>query len=171
MSVDVNVDGPRTGTDTDEMIDADRIGQQLMRLLRVVSKMRHQGGDVAVGHVLAELLERGPQRVGELAQSLGTDPSTVSRQVTALVEAGLVERRAHPDDGRAHLLAATESGTHRCVEGRRRRIEVVGAVLAGWPAADQHRLAELLGRFADDMLANHTSEGDARPARRPGGEN
>ena len=169
MSVDVN--GPGIGTDAGEMIDADRIGQQLMRLLRVVARMRHQGGDVAVGHVLAVLLERGPQRVGELAQSLGTDPSTVSRQVTALVDAGLVERRAHPDDGRAHLLAATESGTHRCVAGRRRRIEVVETVLADWPTEDQRRLADLLGRFADAMLANHMPEGDARTTRRPGGEN
>ncbi len=170
MSVDVN------GTDTDEMIDADRIGQQLMRLLRVVAKMRHQGGDAAVGHVLAELLERGPQRVGEIAQALGTDPSTVSRQVTALVEAGLVERRAHPGDGRAHLLAATESGTHRCVDGRRRRIEVVGAVLADWSPEDRLRLADLLGRFADDLHANHMpardiAVGDARITRRPEGEN
>ena len=174
MSVDV--DGTAIDTDTSAMIDADRIGQQLMRLLRVVGKLRHQGGDVAVGHVLAELLEHGPQRVGELAQSLGTDPSTVSRQVTALVEAGLVERRAHPDDGRAHLLAATESGTHRCVAGRRRRIEVVGTVLADWPAEDQRRLAELLGRLADDLHANHMpardiAVGDARTTRRPGGEN
>ena len=155
----------------DDLAVADRIGQQLMRLLRIVAKMRHQGGDVAVAHVLMVLLERGPQRVGEIAQSLGTDPSTVSRQVTALVDAGLVERRVHPDDGRAHLLAATESGTHRCVAGRRHRIDVVAAVLADWPAADRHRLAGLLGRFADDMQAHNTPEGDGRIARRPGGEN
>jgi DNA-binding MarR family transcriptional regulator len=155
----------------DDMAVADRIGQQLMRLLRMVAKMRHQGGDVAVAHVLMALLERGPQRVGEIAQSLGTDPSTVSRQVTALVDAGLVERRAHPVDGRAHLLAATESGTHRCVDGRRRRIDVVAAVLADWSTEDRHRLAALLGRFADDMHANNMPDGDGRIARRPGGEN
>ena len=180
------------GTGTDEMVVADRIGQQLFRLLRMAAKMRHQGGgDVAVAHVLMALLERGPQRVGEIAQSLGTDPSTVSRQVTALVEAGLVERRAHPDDGRAHLLAATESGTHRCVAGRRHRVEAVAAVMADWPAEDRSRLAALLSRFADDMQENNMpargmpapdiaapdisahdiSEGDGRIARRPGGEN
>lgn len=170
MSVDV------TGTGAEDMVVADRIGQQLVRLLRMVAKMRHHGGDAAVGQVLMELLERGPQRVGEIAQSLGTDPSTVSRQVTALVEAGLVERRAHPADGRAHLLAATETGTHRCVDGRRRRIDVIAAVMADWPAEDRLRLAALLGRFADDMHANtmparDVPEGDGRIARRPGGEN
>lgn len=144
---------------------ADRIGQELVRLLRVVAKMRHHG-DTAVGQVLGVLTERGPSRVGAIAQALGTDPSTVSRQVTTLVEAGLVERRADPDDGRSHLLAATESGAQRCVVGRRRRVEVIAAVLAGWPEDSRHELAELLGRFADDM-----QERDVRTVRRPGGEN
>lgn len=155
-------------TSVEEMTDlatADRIGQELVRLLRIVAKVRHHG-DSAVGHVLAELLERGPLRVSAIAQALGTDPSTVSRQVTALVEAGLVERRADPDDGRSHLLAATESGAQRCVVERHRRVEVIATILARWPEESRHRLAELLGRFADDI-----QEGDARTVRRPGGEN
>jgi DNA-binding MarR family transcriptional regulator len=154
-------------TSVDEMRDvanADRIGQELGRLLRVVAKMRHHH-DSAVGHVLT-VLDRGPLRVREIAQALGTDPSTVSRQVTALVEAGLVVRRADPDDGRSHLLAATESGTQRCEIGRRRRVEAISMVLARWPEESRQRLAELLGRFADDM-----QDRDVRAARRPGGEN
>jgi DNA-binding MarR family transcriptional regulator len=139
-------------TSVDETIDltADRIGQDLVRLLRIVAKLRQQG-EVAVGHVLVELLNRGPQRVGELAHALGTDPSTVSRQVTALVDAGLVERRADPHDGRSHLLAATASGAQRCAVGRRRRVEVIATILSGWPEESRLRLSELLTRFADDM--------------------
>ena len=146
------------------LVTADRIGQELVRLLRIVAKMRHHS-DSAVGHVL-ELLGRGPMRVGALAHALGTDPSTVSRQVTTLVEAGLVERRADPDDGRSHLLAATESGAERCVVGRRRRVEAIATILDRWPEESRHQLAELLGRFADDM-----QDRDVWSARRPGGEN
>lgn len=149
-----------------DLVTADRIGQELVRLLRLVSKMRQQQGDISVGHVLAVLLERGPQRVSGIALALGTDPSTVSRQVTALVDAGLVERRVDPDDGRSHLLAATPLGTRQCAVGRRRRVEMIAMILSGWPAESRDRLAELLGRFADDM-----QEGDARTVRRPGGEN
>jgi DNA-binding MarR family transcriptional regulator len=155
-------------TSVQEQLDlatADRIGQELVRLLRIVTRMK-QHSDSAVGHVLAELLEGGPMRVGAIAHALGTDPSTVSRQVTALVEAGLVERRADPDDGRSHLLAATESGAQRCAIGRQRRTEAIATILARWPEDSRHRLAELLGRFADDM-----HDGNARAARRPGGEN
>jgi DNA-binding MarR family transcriptional regulator len=147
-----------------DVTTADRIGQELGRLLRIVAKMRHHD-DSAVGHVLT-VLERGPLRVREIARALGTDPSTVSRQVTALVEAGLVERRADPDDGRSHLLAATASGSQRCEIGRRRRVEAISMVLARWPEESRQRLAELLGRLADDM-----HEADVRAVRRPGGEN
>ena len=84
-----------------------RSARTSLRLLRIVARLRHQ---TDVAYVLGLLLEKGPQRVGEIAQALGTDPSTVSRKVAALVDAGLVERRVDPDDGRAHLLAATPAG-------------------------------------------------------------
>ena len=148
-----------------DLATADRIAHEVGRLMRIVAKTRQHGDGTAVGHVLAELQERGPMRVGEIAQALGTDPSTVSRQVTALVETGMVERRADPGDGRSHLLAATESGAQRCAAGRHHRVEVIATILARWPEDSRYRLAELLGRFADDM-----QERDVRTARRPGGE-
>jgi DNA-binding MarR family transcriptional regulator len=126
---------------------ADRIGQELGRLLRIIAR---QPRDAAV-YVVDLLLTKGPQRVGEIAQALGTDPSTVSRKVAALVDAGLVERRVDPDDGRAHLLAATAAGAQKCADGRRRRIEMVTAALSGWPEDSRRDLATLLGRFADGL--------------------
>ena len=126
---------------------ADLIGQDLARLLRLVARQRHQ----AETYVLGLLLEKGPQRVGEIAQALGTDPSTVSRKVAALVDAGLVERRVDPADGRAHLLAATAAGEQKCVDGRRHRIAMVASVLSGWPEDSRRQLATLLGQFADGL--------------------
>ena len=126
---------------------ADLIGQDLLRLLRVVARQRHQ----AETFVLSVLLEKGPQRVGEIAQALGTDPSTVSRKVAALVDAGLVERRADPADGRAHLLAATPAGERKCADGRRHRIDMVASVLSGWPEDSRRQLATLLGQFTDGL--------------------
>ena len=117
--------------------------------MRIVARMR-QHSDMAVGHVLVLLIEKGPQRVGEIAQALGTDPSTVSRKVAALVDAGLVERRVDPDDGRAHLLAATAEGERKCVDGRRQRIDMITAVLSGWPPKTPGaNWPTLLARFAD----------------------
>lgn len=143
---------------------ADHIGHDLARLMHSVGRMRQQT-DMAVGYVLGLLIEKGPQRVGEIANALGTDPSTVSRKVAALVDVGLVERRVDPDDGRAHLLAATPAGERKCVDGRRRRIDMVASVLAEWPEDSRRQLATLLARFADGM-----QEHGVRMSRPPGGE-
>ena len=50
----------------------------------------------------------GPHRSNALAEAVHSDPSTVSRQIAALVKVGYVERRPDPADGRACLLAATD---------------------------------------------------------------
>ena len=152
------------GTELTADAAADRIGHDLARLMRSVTRMRQQT-DMAVGYVLGLLIENGPQRVGEIANALDTDPSTVSRKVAALVDAGLVERRVDPDDGRAHLLAATPAGERKCVDGRRRRIDMVASVLAEWPEDSRRQLAGLLARFADGM-----HEHGVRMSRPPGGE-
>lgn len=142
----------------------DQVGHELTRLIRAVHRLK-QREDIAVATVLGHLVDNGPQRVGEIAAAVGTDPSTVSRQVAGLVDAGFAERRADPDDGRAHRLVATAAGVDRCAEGRRRRMELFTAVLASWSVQDRRQLATLLGRFADDL-----QEKDRRDVRGPGGE-
>ncbi|OLT10503.1 hypothetical protein BJF78_28785 [Pseudonocardia sp. CNS-139] len=157
----------RTEPDVDDLrTAADRVAHEVGRLARVLTHLRrHEKGDLAAAHVLTHLAEAGPQRVGAIAHAVGTDPSTVSRQVAALVAAGFVERRADPDDGRAHLLAVTDAGLRCCEEGRRKKVELIATVLSGWPAESRHLLADLIGRFADD-----TKELDRRITRRSGGE-
>ena len=147
------------------LLAADRIGQELGRLVRAISHLKRHKADLAAAPVLTHLAETGPQRVGAIAHAVGTDPSTVSRQVAALVAAGLVERRADPDDGRAQMLAVTDAGVRSCENGRRKRVELLAAVLSGWPDEARQELAELIGRFADDV-----QELDRRVTGRSGGE-
>jgi len=160
------------GADPDPVIDgtADQVGQHLSRLLRVIARMRQQS-DMGAGHVLGLLIDKGPQRVGEIAGALATDPSTASRKVAALVEAGLVERRPDPADGRAHLLAATAAGERQCVAGRRHRIELVAAVPRKWPDGAGRQSAVLLGRPADGLQEQDRRATRVGPGRRAGGEN
>jgi DNA-binding MarR family transcriptional regulator len=152
--------------DESDLLIADRIAQEVGRLGRIVTALRRHRGDIAVAHVLVQLIDQGPQRVSAIADAVGTDASTVSRKAAELVAAGLVERRADPDDGRAHLLAVTPAGARICEDGRRKRVELVASVLSGWPEESRRRLAELLGRFADDV-----QDAGRRVSRRPGGEN
>ena len=89
--------------------------------------------------LLFQLCKDGPQRSSALAATVCVDPSTVSRQIADLVDLGLVERRADPQDGRASLLAATEAGQerHRLLHERRDRAFAV--MLADWSDEDVRR--------------------------------
>lgn len=145
---------------------AERIGQDLVRLVRLVARMPASG---PAAHVLGLLVERGPQRVGEIAAVLGTDPSTASRKVAALVEEGLVERTPDPDDGRAHLLAATEAGTRQWAAGRRHRIDRVTAALAGWPDDAREHLAAQLRGLVDGLQEQEERADVRRRTPDPGG--
>lgn len=135
---------------------ADELARQLYRLVRTLERTKAQAaalrGDQlerACFGLLVELGDRGPRRLTALAEAVQADPSTVSRQVAQLVELGYVAREPDPGDGRASQLAATALGCEQLAQGRRRRNQVLEAVLAGWSVADRERLNSLLERLND----------------------
>lgn len=89
----------------------------------------------------------GPLGVKGLAEAMGVDSSTVTRQLAPLVDGGLVERVPNPDDGRAVLLELTPLGRTRLDEVRASRRGLMRQLVGGWPAAEQEAFCELLGRF------------------------
>lgn len=118
-------------------------------------------------HILLNVLRKGgPMRAGAIAEGLQSDPSTVSRQVAALVRDGLVERRADPDDGRASLLVLTAKADGVLAEHDQRRLEFFATVLDGWTDADVRRFADQLGRFSEAYEAASTDWNNERPAQR-----
>ena len=68
------------------------------------------GLSVTQCHALEAVIRAGGRTVNDLSAELFIDKSTVSRVVTGLEERGLVVRRAHPEDGRAVSLEATDDG-------------------------------------------------------------
>lgn len=133
---------------------ADRLGYQLVRFMRLVSRIgshvaarQADGMESAAYALLAHLVKGGPRRTTALAEAMHSDTSTVSRQSAALVRDGLVERRADPADGRAFLLAATERGAQMFEHNRRRRNAHLAAMLHGWPSQELHEFTGLLARF------------------------
>ena len=102
-------------------------------------------------HVLGRLATLGPVRLTELAAALGLDPSSVSRQVTAVERAGYVVREADPDDGRATRLVLTEKG-HRAVDlVQAKRAQALTVLTPGWTATDLEELATRLARLNTDL--------------------
>jgi DNA-binding MarR family transcriptional regulator len=138
--------------------DISRVADEFLRLARTFGRMRQQF--VAASEqevewsahlVLRCLAGRGPQRSGAVADALDADPSTVSRQVAALVREGLVERRADPVDGRASVLALTDKGAEVLSAHDRQRHEHFARLLADWDTPDRAHLADLLARFTTDL--------------------
>lgn len=102
--------------------------------------------------VLRAVGESEPVRTTALAEQVGVDPSTMSRHVTVLDQAGYVTRTADPDDGRAQAVALTPAGREVMEKARAARHDLITDALAAWDDADRTHLAALLGRLADDFL-------------------
>jgi DNA-binding MarR family transcriptional regulator len=127
--------------------------------------------DLAAIPLLFALVREGPRRQGELAEMSFLDPSTVSRHVAQLAKAGYVQRRPHPQDGRAVQLVATDEGERVVEEVSCRRQDLMVAALGHWEPGDVETLVRLLSRFNDDLEAirpqpGRPSEGSP-PARGP----
>ncbi|HEY0454245.1 MarR family winged helix-turn-helix transcriptional regulator [Actinophytocola sp.] len=114
------------------------------------NRMSKSGVDRSTIFLLKALVVHGPSRSSELAAAVHSDPSTVSRQVAAMVRDGLIERRADPEDGRASVLAHTERGLALLEEQRRRLGLALAQVVRQWDPDDVSHFLELLERFVTD---------------------
>ncbi|ASO17965.1 DNA-binding MarR family transcriptional regulator [Actinoalloteichus hoggarensis] len=134
------------------------VGQAIARVVRMSNCALAQTGRLGAPpgwekatYLVLFHLEKGPRRSGAVAEALLLDPSTISRQVATLVKAGLVERSADPEDGRASLLVITERGRSVLALHRAARRDLLDHVIADWPSGDRHELARLLARLADSL--------------------
>lgn len=117
-------------------------------------KMSRAGVDRSTIMLIKTLVHLGPSRSSALAAAVHSDPSTVSRQIAALVRDGLVERKADPDDGRASVLVPTETGLAMLEEQRRRIGLALARVVRQWAPEDRDTFLELLERFVVDHERN-----------------
>lgn len=133
------------------------LSDELFRLFANLGHTVHGPGaseTPAVTFSLLAALDHTPRRGCELATALGLDQSTISRRLTALGDADLIERLPDPDDGRAHLIRATAEG-HKLVETERaRRVRTVTDTLDGWSDDDRSELSRLLGQLNSTLEAH-----------------
>ena len=65
----------------------------------------------------------------------------MTRLVDGLQRDGYVTRSPDPDDARAVMVEATDRGRDALHEGRRRRVDAFGTMLAGLPRRELAQLA------------------------------
>ncbi len=83
-----------------------------------------------------------------LGKCTGIDPSSMVATVDDLEAAGLVERRRHPSDRRAHALYLTDEGRTTLARGRALARKAQEDLLAPLSADERKQLHELLFRLA-----------------------
>lgn len=135
-----------------------QLAEEIARMQRTLGRARGQllrkareNVEWASQILITYLAGGGPMRLGALAATVQSDPSTVSRQVAGLVRDGYVERRPDPEDGRAVLLAVTEQGERAYQDYVRVRAERYADILAGWSTGDVAALATLLHRLDNEF--------------------
>jgi DNA-binding MarR family transcriptional regulator len=147
--------------------DDDPIGAlatEFSTLMRSISRHKqHAIGNSRIDRmalmVLGTLSECGAARLSRIAERTGLDPSTVSRNVSDLQAAGLLERKPDPADRRATLLQATTSGRalmRRLALGRRKRLE---RLVTEWSQEEIREFGRLLKKLnaATDKYAEQNA--------------
>lgn len=141
--------------------DMEKLGGSLIDLLGVLNSpqrddalLREAGVELdrALFPLLVALDVRGVLTVAGLADLVGRDHTTVSRQLSKLASLKLIRRREGASDRRqtaAELTAAGREIARRIARARRR---LLAKVLSGWTEADVRSLATLNRRFADALL-------------------
>ncbi|HEY1926478.1 MAG TPA: MarR family transcriptional regulator [Caulobacteraceae bacterium] len=105
-----------------------------------------------------------PISVVELANLVGRDHSTVSRQVAKLEALGLLQREAAKGDQRIRFLEPSESGHQMLAQFAAARCKLLNERLGDWSSQDQRMLLHLLKRFSSTMAAGFERPSDASPS-------
>jgi DNA-binding MarR family transcriptional regulator len=131
----------------------DEIEQQLLLLLRRTQSIhvRTSAGEVVLDRssygILCLVLDEGPQRLGTIAQTFTLDPSTITRQVQAVVKSGLAEKTVDVSDRRAMLLSLTDEGRVVIGEARRHRRAMLQMLMKPWTEDERREFGRALRRF------------------------
>ncbi|MEZ0359749.1 MarR family winged helix-turn-helix transcriptional regulator [Mycobacterium sp. SA01] len=148
-----------TSSPKDESLDSiSRSLAQVVRLTSSRSLFARQAGAAGVGltqpsyALLRILLDSGPLPMGALARGAHMDLGMATRQVTSLVDAGLVTRNPDPTDLRVALVAVTPQGRREAGKLLDVRVGHLRRALSGWTEAELDQFDRFLIRFVADSL-------------------
>lgn len=94
-----------------------------------------------------------PLSVSAIGEAIGVDQPRASRLVKQGAARDLVRREADPEDARRTRIALTDAGRRFTSGLRGRRRESLARALEDFTEAEQHELARLLGKLADNWPA------------------
>ena len=113
--------------------------------------------------ILRYLHVSGPVQIGCIAQHLRVDLSVASRQISSLVDAGLVRRTVDDGDRRARTIGLTDAGRDAVATIRTHITHLFGEIFAGWDPEQIAATTHHISAFAD-AVAGYA----ATPSHPPG---
>lgn len=146
----------------------EELATALVQLVRVLRSARRGMPRVhpavePISYPVLYALTGEPMRVSEVAKRIFADVSTASRQVSALVEHGLIDKVPDPADGRAQLVTLSPAGRSLLTALNTQRTELFTTFLADWDAGDVQAFTGYLRRLTES--AEPHREADGAPAR------
>lgn len=109
--------------------------------------------DRALFPLLVGVEKRGPIGVVDLADAVGRDYTTVSRQIAKLQDLGLIKRQSSKTDSRVKEATLTAKGralADKISQGREARMN---RALAKWDKQDFADVTRLMRRLVDDLMS------------------
>jgi DNA-binding MarR family transcriptional regulator len=134
-----------------------RAVQVFSRGLGRIGRERARAGDVTPqqAETLQVIAERGTVSTSSLAQMLGIDPSTASRNLAGLERAGLISRKKGSDDGRQTDVRLTPRGRRTAETVTQDAMHAFTALMERLPRGERQRVTdalEILASLVDVVL-------------------
>jgi DNA-binding MarR family transcriptional regulator len=148
---------PMSDAKTSEISQLETELAVLARTLEGMSRRSEIHRDLdRASYLIARTLDaEGPMSVSALADRLGVDATTITRQVARMEAGGLVARRTDDLDRRVRVADLTGRGRRKMADVRGRRESRIRSLVNAWPAADRRQFARLLGEFNEALRQPH----------------
>lgn len=132
------------------------MGQMAAHLARIhnaclKTRLQPLGLSPAQFQALAALDLHGEQTQRALAGMLAVEQATMANTLSRMERDGLIERKPHPDDGRAQLIRLTAKARELAEPARQAARFADQMLLDGLPVAEQALFVSMLGRVIGAM--------------------
>jgi DNA-binding MarR family transcriptional regulator len=130
------------------------VGALIRRVRRVIGERArsvHPDLQPSAYLILTYLQDEDDVRSSRLVENFGIDKGAISRQISSLVDLGLVERFPDPEDGRATRIRLTDDAKSRIQAVSESRWGRFGQRLADWSDDDLVGFAATLQHYNESL--------------------
>lgn len=143
----------QSGAVSTEVASAEDAVVRLMLAMGRRFRTRVDGDSVepSQASLLYVLKVRGSMRLGDLAEAMKLDASTVSRHVQQLGDQGYIDREPDPEDGRARIIGISDTGRAVLKHTFDQRRAYITEAMADWSQTDRDRLRDDIVRLTEHL--------------------